>query len=64
MMTEGESKDEEVDKYTPEWAERAKYIDHKPEWVDAVPHELWDLGEVFFPIPRGKKGYNYPHHVE
>lgn len=50
--------------YHPEWADRVKYIDHKPNWIDYIPHPLWELGQVFFPIPTEKKGYNYPHHVD
>lgn len=37
---------------------------HKPEFADVVPELLYELGEVFFPIPAGKKGWNYPHHLE
>jgi hypothetical protein len=48
----------------PDWAHRAQYIDHKPEWVDGIPHLLHQLGEVFFPIPAGRKGYPYPHHLD
>lgn len=48
----------------PDWAHRARYIDHKPEWQDKIPKELYELGEVFFPIPRGKKGWSYPHHLD
>lgn len=50
--------------WEPDWANRAKHIQHKPDWVDKIPHELWELGEVFFPIPRGKKGWTYPHHMD
>lgn len=63
MKKETEGGDE-MDRYTPEWAFEANLDDSKPSWVDKVPHELWELGDVFFPIPRGKKGYNYPHHLE
>ena len=48
----------------PDWAHRARHIEHKPEWQDTIPHELWKLGEVFFPIPLAKKGWNYPHHLD
>jgi len=48
----------------PRWSHRAKYIKHKPVWVDKIPPELHGLGEVFFPIPSGEKGYNYPHHLD
>lgn len=58
------NKEENEDKYTPDWAHRAKHIPHKPVWVDKIPHELWELGEVFFPIPKGRKGYNYNFHLE
>lgn len=61
------SKQENVnidDKYTPRWALRAEYIPSKPRWVDKIPHELWELGEVFFPIPRRRKGWNWPHHIK
>lgn len=46
-----------------DWKERARRLDHKPNPVDVIPDGLGGLGEVFFPIPRGKKGYNYPHHL-
>lgn len=52
----------QMDKYTPEWAKRAKHIDSKPDWIDFVPHELWELGDAFFPIPRGKKSNLWPFH--
>lgn len=48
----------------PDWAHRARYIDHKPEWVDGIPETLHSLGEVFFPIPQLRKGYPYPHNME
>lgn len=48
----------------PDWASRARHLDHKPEWSGVVPRQLWELGEVFFPIPRGRKGWNYPHHLD
>lgn len=48
----------------PDWAYRAKHIKGRPEWQDFIPDELHQLGEVFFPIPRGEKGYNYPHHLQ
>lgn len=50
--------------YIPEWAEEAEKDPHTPNWVDYIPHQLWELEKVFFPIPTGKKGYNYPHHVD
>lgn len=50
-------------KREPDWAHRAEHIPHKPEWVDGIPHLLWELGDVFFPIPSGRKGWGYPHHV-
>jgi len=50
--------------YEPDWANRSNHISHKPDWVDKIPHQLWGLGEVFFPIPRGKKGWKYPHHMD
>lgn len=46
-----------------DWKERARRLDHKPNPVDVIPDQLKGLGRVFFPIPRGKKGYNYPHHL-
>ena len=55
---------ESEEEMEPDWAHRARHIDHKPEWDNSVPHELWQLGQVFFPIPRGKKGWNYPHHLD
>lgn len=48
----------------PEWAERARNIPHKPNYVDRIPDKLKGLGEVFFPIPAPRKGYNYPHHLQ
>jgi len=51
------------DEYTPKWARRAEYIPHKPEWIDGIPHKLWELGEVFFPIPNRQKAWKYPHHI-
>lgn len=50
--------------YEPDWAHRARHIEHKPEWVDAIPHELWELGGVFFPIPNAQKAWEYPHHLD
>ena len=29
-----------------------------------IPKELRGLGKVFFPIPRGKKAWRYPHHLD
>lgn len=55
---------EKTEEYKPRWAHRAEYIDSKPDWIDFIPHELWELGSVFFPIPRGKKGDNYKHSLE
>lgn len=49
---------------SPLWANRAKYLDHKPDFVDGIPDRLKQLGEVFFPIPRRKKGWKYPHSVQ
>lgn len=37
---------------------------HKPERVSVIPEQLYELGEVFFPIPSGKKGWNYAHHLD
>lgn len=48
----------------PDWAHRARHIDHKPEWQDTIPEPLKELGKVFFPIPKRKKGYPYPHHLD
>lgn len=48
----------------PDWAHRASHMSHKPDWVDKIPRQLWELNKVFFPIPRRKKGWNYPHHVD
>lgn len=47
-----------------DWRHRAKRIPRRPNPVDVIPQELWELGEVFFPIPRGEKGWNYPHHMD
>ena len=48
--------------FTPDWARRAEHVDSRPVWHDKIPHALWQLGEVFFPIPPGRKGWRYPHH--
>lgn len=48
----------------PSWAKRASHIDSKPGWVDKIPRELWELGKVFFPIPRLRKAWEYPHHLD
>lgn len=61
MMGEETQSSEE---YKPDWAYRASHIPHKPDWQDAIPHELWELGKVFFPIPNGKKAWSYPHHLD
>lgn len=50
--------------YTPDWARRAEHSEHRPNWQDKIPHLLWELGEVFFPIPPGRKGWRYPHHKQ
>lgn len=57
-------KEQEDDEYKPRWAYRAEHIEYKPDWVDAIPHELWELGQVFFPIPNSKKAWEYPHHLD
>lgn len=54
----------EETKHEPEWAERAERCPSKPNWVDKVPHLLWQLGEKFFPIPPRRKGWDYPHHFK
>lgn len=54
----------QMSKYVPEWAERARYIDSKPDWIDFIPHELWEFGDVFFPIPRGKKSNRWAFHMK
>lgn len=46
------------------WQQRAVYNPHRPNPVDVIPEPLHELGEVFFPIPRRKKGHNYPHHMQ
>lgn len=55
-------------KQEPEWAHRARHIPHKPNWIGVenhiIPTKLWELGEVFFPIRRRRKGWNYPHHQQ
>ena len=53
-----------TDRDKPRWAHRSDNLDHKPDWQDHIPRELHDLGRVFFPIPSGKKGWNYPHHMD
>lgn len=59
-----DSQQSEENRYKPDWAHRAEYIEHKPNWIDGVPHELWELGDVFFPIPNGQKAWGYPHHLD
>lgn len=61
MTTNTHREDEE---YKPDWAHRAEHIEYRPNWVDGIPHVLWELGEVFFPIPNREKGWNYPHHID
>jgi len=46
------------------WQDRARHIPYRPNPVDVIPEPLHELGEVFFPIPRRKKGYRYPHHMQ
>lgn len=53
-----------INNYHPDWANEAATDETKPVWQDKIPHLLWELGEVFFPIPSGKKGWNYPHHMD
>lgn len=48
----------------PDWAERHSRTKTKPDWVDKIPHLLYELGDVFFPIPGRRKGWDYPHHLE
>lgn len=64
MINTNRKRDSEECEYVPEWVDRAKHLDYKPEWVDAVPHRLWCLGEVFFPIPNRQKYREYPFHIE
>lgn len=47
-----------------DWEDKADYINHKPRKVDKIPDVLKPIGKVFFPIPREKKGYKYPHHLD
>lgn len=63
MMSKEDNQDKD-DEYKPRWAYRANNIPHKPDWIDFIPHELWELGEVFFPIPNRQKGWSYPHHLD
>lgn len=39
------------------------YSGHKPKEKRIIPEQLHELGEVFFPIPSRKKGWNYSHHL-
>jgi len=52
----------------PDWAHRARYIDHKANWIGVedhiVPVKLWELGELLFPLPRARKAWPYPHHKQ
>lgn len=54
----------EREEFIPSWAEDARRSPGKPDWIDKIPHELWGLGKVFFPIAPRKKGWNYPHHLD
>lgn len=54
----------QMEKEKPRWIERDRHIPHRPNWVDKIPHELYTLGKVFFPIPRGKKAWRYLHHLK
>lgn len=54
------SKDREI----PDWASEDCISGDKPNWIDGVPHKLWGLGKVFFPIPAREKGWRYPHHID
>lgn len=63
-MTRGTNKDQNGGYERPRWADRAEHIPHKPNFVDAIPDRLKSLGKVFFPIPRAKKGWSYPHHKD
>lgn len=49
---------------TPGWAGKASREPSSPNWQDFIPRPLWELGKVFFPVPRGRKGWNYPHHLD
>lgn len=60
-MGEETQSDEE---YVPNWAWEASLDPSKPDWQDVIPHELWQFGRVFFPIPNGKKAHPYPHHLD
>lgn len=51
-------------KHKPDWVKRAENVPYRPAWQDAIPDALKELGEVFFPIPRRRKGWNYPHHLQ
>lgn len=50
--------------HRPDWSNRADHTPWRPDWQDFIPHQLWELGEVFFPLPRGEKGWRYPHHMQ
>lgn len=47
----------------PDWVRRSENIEWRPEWVDKIPHLLHDLGDVFFPIPRGRKAHSWTFHM-
>lgn len=53
-----------MNEYEPDWANRYNHTDHRPDWVDLIPHGIWELGKVFFPIPPGVKGWDYLHHLD
>jgi len=55
---------QKCDGHEPDWAHKRKHQWWRPNWQDKIPHDLWCLGEVFFPIPFKNKGWNYAHGFE
>lgn len=47
---------------SPDWIGNSSYSG--PDWAGVIPRQIWDLGEVFFPIPPGQKAWEYPHHMD
>lgn len=48
------------------WERKAEALPHKPDPVyhKIVPELIRELGQCLFPIPRRRKGWNWPHHLE
>lgn len=49
-----------------QWERRAKHSSHRPDPVykEVIPKLIRNLGECLFPIPKFRKGWNWPHHKD